>query len=195
MPYTPVELRHVRIGRTLLGYKRETVQNLLAEIADSFETVWRERHELADQVEGMERELDDLRKREQALTQTLVVAEQAATHVKDQAKREAELIVAEAHAEARAVTRNAQGERHRLQAEIRRVEALLRAALGMIEEADAAPALPEQHSTWPEPELADDGADEVEETPARADPSDEPQPAQPLAKVSGLPLFSWVEQG
>jgi cell division initiation protein len=195
MPYTPVELRHVRVGRALLGYKRDAVENLLAEIADSFETVWRERHELADQVEAMERDLEDLRKREQALTQTLVVAEQAATHVKDQAKREAELIVAEAHAEARAVTRNAQGERQRLQAETRRVEALLRAALGMIEEADAAPALAGQHPAWPQGELVDDTADEVEETPARDDPADDPQPAQPLAKVSNLPLFSWVEQG
>jgi cell division septum initiation protein DivIVA len=191
MPYTPVELRHVRVARALLGYRREAVQNLLAEIADSFETVWRERHELADQVEAMGHELADLRKREQALTQTLVVAEQAATHVKDQAKREAELIVAEAHAEARAVTRNAQGERQRLQAEVRRLEALLRAALGMIEEAEAAPEPP---AAWPGRDVDDDV--EVEEAAAHDDASDESQPAQQgLANVSGLPLFSWVEQG
>jgi cell division septum initiation protein DivIVA len=191
MQYTPVELRHVRIGRTLLGYKREAVENLLAEIADSFETVWRERHELADQIEGVERELEELRKREHALTQTLVVAEQAATHVKEQAKREAELIVAEAHAEARAVTRNAQGERQRLQAEVRRVEALMRAALGMIEEADAAP---EPQAAWPEHEGADD-IEEVDEPVAHDDPSDESQPEQqPLAKLSSLPLYGWVEQ-
>jgi cell division initiation protein len=187
MPYTPVELRHVRVGRALFGYRREAVENLLAEIADSFETVWRERHELADQIEVMERELVELRKREQALTQTLVVAEQAATHLKEQAKREAELIVAEAHAEARAVTRNAQGERQRLHAEIRRAEALLRAALGMIEEAEATP---EQRAEWPEPETAD----EVDDVAAHDDPSDESLPAQHLAKVSDLPLFSWVEQ-
>ena len=187
MPYTPVELRHVRVGRALLGYRREAVENLLAEIADSFETVWRERHELADQVESIESELEELRKREQALTQTLVVAEQAATHVKEQAKREAELIVAEAHAEARSVTRNAQGERYRLQGEVRRVEALLRAALGMIEEADAAPERP---AGWPEPERAD----EVDDVAAHHDPSDESPPSHQLAKVSDLPLFSWVEQ-
>jgi cell division initiation protein len=186
--YTPVELRHVRVARALLGYRREAVENLLAEIADSFETVWRERHELADQVESIERELGDLRKREHALTQTLVVAEQAATHVKEQAKREAELIVAEAHAEARAVTRDAQGEHHRLQAEARRVEALLRAALGMIEESDRASEPP---ATWA-------GRDVVhaEEPVADDDPSHESQPEQhELAKVSNLPLFSWVEQG
>lgn len=134
MPYTPVELRHVRVGRALLGYKRDAVQSLLGEVADSFETVWRERHELADQLESLEREVAELRTREHALTQTLLVAEQAANHVKEQAKREAEVILAEAHHEARSLTRNAQGERQRLYAEARRIEALLRAALGMVEE-------------------------------------------------------------
>ena len=134
MPYTPVELRHVHVKRALLGYKRDAVESLLAELADSFETVWRERHELADHVEEIEDEIAQLRSREQALTQTLVAAEQAATHVKEQAKREADVILAEARTEARSLLREAQGERERLQAETRRIEALLRAALGMLDE-------------------------------------------------------------
>ena len=136
MQYTPVELRHVHVKRGLLGYKRDAVQDLLNELADSFETVWRERHELADQAEAMERELAELRAKEQALTKTLVVAEQAATHVKEQAKREAEVILAEAHAEARAVTRAAQAERERLLADIGRLRALLEAALGLTRDAE-----------------------------------------------------------
>jgi len=167
MPYTPVELRHVRVGRALLGYKRDVVQNLLTELADSFETVWRERHELADQLEAMEQELRQLRTREQALTQTLLVAEQAAARVREQAKREAEMILAEAHNEARAVTRNAEAERHRLHAETRRIEALLRGALGMIEESAAVVAEPE-----PEPEAQE-------------------MPKPQLQKVSGG--FDWIE--
>ena len=178
MPYTPVELRHVRVGRALLGYKRDAVQSLLTELADSFETVWRERHELADHVETMEHELQQLRTREQALTQTLLVAEQAAARVREQAKREAEMILAEAHNEARAVTRNAEGERHRLHAETRRIEALLRGALGMIEESAAVAVEPEVAEPRPWPERAEEP--EVEETP-------KPQ----LQKVSGG--FDWIE--
>jgi cell division initiation protein len=162
MPYTPVELRHVHIKRALLGYKRDAVESLLAELADNFETVWRERHELADHVEEIEQQLGQLRSREQALTQTLVAAEQAATHVKEQAKREAEVILAEARTEARSLLREAEGERHRLQAETRRIEALLRSALGMLGEVG-----PERPAV-------------LEEQP------DEAAPAQPqLLKVSG----------
>ena len=50
--------------------------------------------------------------------------------MREHAKREAELIVAEAHAEARSVMRSGQGERERLLAEVRRIESLLRSALG-----------------------------------------------------------------
>jgi len=182
MPYTPVELRHVRMGRGLLGYKRAAVQDLLTELADSFETVWRERHELADRVESMDHELEQLRAREQALTQTLVVAEQAATRVREQAKQEAALVVAEAHSEARAVTRHAHGERQRLHAEARRIEALLRGALGMIEESAAADEQPADEPVpgWP----AHDEATEPEEA---VDTPEQPQ----LRKVSGG--FDWIE--
>ena len=48
MSYTPVEIRHVRLGRGLLGYGRKAVDHLLAEVTESFEAVWRERADLAD---------------------------------------------------------------------------------------------------------------------------------------------------
>src|SRR3954453_6692063 len=64
----------------------------------------------------------------------LVSAECAAVAPEEAARRDADVIVAEADGEARSVTRSAQTERERLFAEARRVETLLRAALGMVEE-------------------------------------------------------------
>ena len=56
MRYTPVELRHVKIGRsTFGGYKRHEADKLLEDVADSFEVVWRERGEFADKLEDVER--------------------------------------------------------------------------------------------------------------------------------------------
>jgi hypothetical protein len=61
------------------------------------------------------------------------------------------VIVAEAHQEARSIVRTAQSERERLFAESRRVETLLRAALGMVEEArpDGLAAGDAGPETWP----------------------------------------------
>ena len=143
MRYTPVELRHVRIGRSLFrGYKSDETERLLEDIADSFEEVWRERGELADKVEEMEKVLAEVKQRETLLATTLVAAEKTAAEAIENAKRQAEVIIAEAHGEARSITRTAQAERERLFSEARRVETLLRAALGMVEESNAAlPAL------------------------------------------------------
>jgi len=155
MRYTPVELRHVRLDRGLFGgYKRSETDALLSDVADSFEDVWRERGELADRLEDVERHLDEVKQRETLLASTLIAAERTAAEAVESAKRKAEVIVAEAHQESRSITRAAQSERERLFAEARRVEALLRAALGIVEErgqteASAAEVVREDGPSWP----------------------------------------------
>ena len=139
MTYTPVELRHARIGRGLLGYNRTMVDQIIDEVADSFETAWRERGELSDQVHALETQVRELKGREDLLANTLVAAEQAASGLREQARREAEVILAEAHYEARSIVRTAEGERQRLFTEARRVEAMLRTALGIVHDEHAAP--------------------------------------------------------
>jgi cell division initiation protein len=191
MRYTPVELRHVRIGKSLVGgFRKDETQKLLEDVADSFEEVWRERGELADKVEEIEKVLADVRQREQLLTSALVSAERAAADARAQAKREAEVIVAEAHQEARSVTRTAQGERERLFADVRRMETLLRAALGMVEEASAgAPADPDAaDESWPRREdtrefKAVEPAADAADAAAEADPA----PLPPVQTVPDTP--------
>ena len=137
MALTPVEIRHIRLGRGFRGYHRTSVDGVLAEIADSFEDVWRERADLADKVEALEHDLKRHRELEELLRTTLVSAERSAVELKANARREADTIVAEAHAEARAVTRRAAAERERLDTELRRITSLLRSALETVAEASA----------------------------------------------------------
>ena len=136
MTITPVELHHIGLKRGLLGYRRGPVDELILEIADSFEEVWRQRADYADRIEQLEGELSRHRDLESLLRTTLVSAEKSAHELKDQAKREAELVVGEAHAEAREVTRAAAAERSRLLTEARKVRALLEAALDAVDDAD-----------------------------------------------------------
>jgi cell division septum initiation protein DivIVA len=63
--------------------------------------------------------------------------------MKEQARREADLVLGEAHAEARAVQRQARAENERLVADSRRLKAQLRAALEGIEDVE---------DSWPETE-------------------------------------------
>jgi cell division initiation protein len=136
MTITPVELHHIRLKRGVHGYRRGPVDELILEIADSFEEVWRQRADYADKIEQLEGELSRHRDLETLLRTTLVSAEKSAHELKDQARREADLVVEEAHAEARAVTRAAAAERERLLAEARKVRALLEAALDAVDDAE-----------------------------------------------------------
>jgi cell division initiation protein len=135
MALTPVEIRHIQLGRGIRGYRRPAVDRVLGEIADSFEDVWRERADLADKVEALEHDLQRHKELEELLRTTLVSAERSAVELKANARREADTIVAEAHAEARAVTRRAAAERERLDTELRRITSLLRSALETVVEA------------------------------------------------------------
>src|SRR5262249_10683417 len=129
MSMTPVEVRHQHLGRALLGYKRGVVRDLLDEIAESFEQVWRDRGELTDRVEQLESDLARHVELEGLLRSTLISAERAAQEQRERARREADTIIGEAHSEARVVTREARAETERLTTESRRIPSLLRSAL------------------------------------------------------------------
>lgn len=134
MALTPVEIRHMTPGRGLFGYRTGPTDRLLAEIAESFEDVWRERADLADKVEQLESDLVRYRELESLLRTTLVSAERASAEMKEQARREADLILSEAHAEARAVQRRARAEHERLMSESIRMRGQLTAVLATLED-------------------------------------------------------------
>jgi cell division initiation protein len=140
----------------LIGYKRGQTDKLLAEVAASFEDVWRERADLADKVEQLEQDIVRYKEIEALLRETLISAERAASELKEQARREAELILTEAHTEARRVQREALAENERLLNESRRIRAQLTSALELIDDAEDAEdakaaegAAGDGEGTWP----------------------------------------------
>jgi cell division initiation protein len=144
MGLTPVEIRHMRPPKTMLGgYRREPTERLFDEIVASFEDVWRERADLADKVEQLQADLVRFRELETLLRATLVSAEQAAEQLKGQARREAELILTEAQSQAREIQRRAVVDNERLVTATRRLRVQLKEAAAVLdeipEETEAAP--------------------------------------------------------
>ena len=157
MALTPVEIRHMTPGRSLFGYNAGATDRLLDEIAASFEDVWRERADLADKIETLEADLVRYKELENLLRTTLISAERASAELKDQARREADMILTEAHAEARAVQREALSENERLARESRLVRERLQAALAAVDvpEQPAETTTPADiDKTWPGAEAA-----------------------------------------
>ena len=134
MTLSPVEIRHVKLGRGLFGYGRTATDRLLDEIVESFEEVWRERADFEDKLERMESDIARYRDLETLLRKTLVSAERSAQELKDQARKEADVILTEAHSEARLVKQQAMAEREYLRGEASRIRSLLRSALAIVDE-------------------------------------------------------------
>ena len=107
---------------------------MMDDIADSFEAVWRERSQLVERVEELETEVTRHVELEGLLRSTLVSAERASQDLREAARREADVIVTEANAEARKVLRDAITEKEQVMGDVRRVQALLRSALAVVDE-------------------------------------------------------------
>jgi cell division initiation protein len=140
MGLTPQEIRHAKPSRSFWGYRKGAVDELLDEVVESFEEVWRERAELQDKLEQMESDISRYRDLETLLRKTLVSAERSAQELKDQARREADIVMTEAHAEARLVKQQALAEREHLRGEASRIRSVLRSALAIVDDAEQAEA-------------------------------------------------------
>jgi cell division initiation protein len=154
MALTPVEIRHLHPSTGFMGYKRSHTDDLLEEIAASFEDVWRERADLADKVDQLEADLVRFKELESLLRTTLISAERASAELKEQARREADLILSEAHAEARKLQRDAVSENERLISESRKLKIAMRLALDTLDDVapdDGAADAGEEvgQNTWP----------------------------------------------
>jgi cell division septum initiation protein DivIVA len=160
MTYAPVEIAHIKLPKGMFGYKKAAVDEALEEIRLSFEDVWRERADLHDKVESLEADIVRYKELETLLRTTLISAERASQQLVDQARREAEVSLEEAHAEARRVTRAALEERERLLADSTRIRLALAAALQTMtqgeadaqvlgQERAAAAAQPQAHAPQP----------------------------------------------
>ena len=123
MTITPVEIRHVKLRRGLLGYSRAATGELLDQIVQSYENAWRGRADLEDQVERLEAELARFRDLERLLRDTMMSAERAAESLRADARREYDVLLQEGRVKAREIVAEAEDERERLRAEVRRLQA------------------------------------------------------------------------
>ncbi len=143
MGIDPTELRQPALERSLRGYAPEAVERLLARAAEALEDGARERDELRSRLEQIEEELVHRRKHEESVSHALIVAERNANELKEQAKREAELLLKEAQLNAREIAHQAIADRERTLADARGVRSLLETALSALNDSRLDQPLPE----------------------------------------------------
>ena len=97
---TPLDVRKTEFRKTMRGYDAMAVEEFRARVADELERVLRERLTLEERARVLDELLADYRQREKAMNDALVAAQQLRAETKEQAEREAQMIVREAEADA-----------------------------------------------------------------------------------------------
>lgn len=114
MRITPIEIQQQQFKTRLLGYDTSAVDNFLEMLADELERLHKQNNELKESLARTRSSLDQMREREQTLQQTLMTAQQVTEDLKENARKEAEIVVADAHLEGERVIREANERRIKL---------------------------------------------------------------------------------
>ena len=97
---TALDVRRYDFGNALRGYDRARVDQFRDQIAEELERLARVNQELETKARNFHEQLKAFRERDKALNEALVSAQQLRGEIRQQAEREAQLIVREAQAAA-----------------------------------------------------------------------------------------------
>ncbi|MNC45366.1 Septum site-determining protein DivIVA [compost metagenome] len=96
MPLTPLDIHNKEFSRRIRGYDEDEVNEFLDQVIKDYESVIRENKELHNQLLTIQERLDHFVNIEESLSKTIIVAQEAADDVKNNSKKESQLIIKEA---------------------------------------------------------------------------------------------------
>jgi DivIVA domain-containing protein len=115
---TAVDIRRYDFGSALRGYDKARVDQFRDQVAAEVERLGRANQELEQKSKGLVEQLRAFRERDKALNDALVSAQQLRADIREQADREAQLLMREARAQAERDLESIRGETRRLEDEI-----------------------------------------------------------------------------
>ena len=115
---TPMDIQEVKFGVSFRGYHRREVDTFLDKIASALERERTGSASLREKAANLEVQLLELRKKEGALNNTLVAAQQVVEEMRRNAQKEVDLRVREAEMNAEQLTKDAWDQLRRIKQEI-----------------------------------------------------------------------------
>lgn len=118
MRITPLDIRKQEFRKTMRGLDSEEVYAFLSTVADEYEAVLSDNKNLRERIVELEERLKEYKNIEQNLRNTLLTAEKVTSEAKENARREACLIVREAEVEAEKAAETIRAHTQQLRREI-----------------------------------------------------------------------------
>ena len=129
---TPLDVRRYEFGKALRGYDPERVNQFRDQVAEELERLSRLNQDLDAKARGFHEQLRAFRERDKAINEALVSAQQLRTDIREQADKEAALIVREAKADGERIVDEARSEIRRLQDQLESLERSRRSYLAQL---------------------------------------------------------------
>jgi len=119
MKITPIEIEQQQFSRAMMGWNPEEVRRFLADVSRELEGMNRETTRLKEELQRRDQSLEELRANEGQLRETLTAAGRLSEEIAENARKEAEVIRAEAEVRAEQIVADARNEVVRLSEETR----------------------------------------------------------------------------
>lgn len=115
MGLTPLDIHNKEFKKVLFrGYDSDEVDEFLDQVIREFEVLIKENNTLRDRVDTVTAKMDVYRNQEEAINQVLVVAQTTAEDMKQNARREADLIIQEARLQAERIIETGQSKARKI---------------------------------------------------------------------------------
>jgi cell division initiation protein len=115
---TPIDIQQKRFHVIFRGYDRTEVDMFIDLVRDEMETLVREVAELRDFRQSYDERLRELTDREETVKNTMLMTQKLMEDQKDNARREAAVIIKEAEFRGQQILSNAQDEKEKLEVDI-----------------------------------------------------------------------------
>lgn len=129
---TPLDVRRFDFGHAFRGYDPVRVDQFRDQVADELDRLGRVNQDLDQKARSFHEQLRAFRERDRALNDALISAQQLRQETKEQAEREAMLIVREAQGEGERLLEEVRGEVRRVQSELDGLERSRRSYLSQM---------------------------------------------------------------
>jgi cell division initiation protein len=107
MHITPLDITQKAFRRALRGLDPQAVEAFLALVASEFEALVKENQALREEGTRLREDITDLKSRERALQETMITAQKACDEIREAARKEAEITLAEAELQAEKIVQSA----------------------------------------------------------------------------------------
>lgn len=122
MNITPIDIQQKRFHVTFRGFERAEVETFLDQVREEMEALMREVTELREFRQVYDDRMSEVRQKEETVKNTMVMTQKLMEDQKDNARREAALVIKDAELRSQQIVNSAHEQKVKLDAEIQNLK-------------------------------------------------------------------------